>query len=76
MWQALLPAQSRIRSAGFKWRMKETIFLDEIERTWPLLCNSRLLRVLQEHAFERVGDNRPVEVDMPGRCRTTDCRPS
>jgi PAS domain S-box-containing protein len=40
-----------------------TIFLDEIGDTTPAL-QSKLLRVLQEKAFERVGDTRTRKVDV------------
>lgn len=40
-----------------------TIFLDEIGETTPEL-QVRLLRVLQEHEFERVGGTKPVKVDV------------
>lgn len=40
-----------------------TLFLDEIE-SMPLAAQVRLLRVLQERSFERVGGNDPIEVDI------------
>jgi len=40
-----------------------TAFLDEIGEMRPPL-QSQLLRVLQEHAFERVGGTRTIEVDV------------
>ena len=40
-----------------------TIFLDEIGDISPRI-QLNLLRVLQEHEFERVGDARPVKVDV------------
>ena len=40
-----------------------TAFLDEIGEMRPAL-QSKLLRVLQEHAFERVGGTRIIEVDV------------
>jgi transcriptional regulator with GAF, ATPase, and Fis domain len=39
-----------------------TIFLDEINSTTPHL-QVKLLRVLQEHEFERVGDTQTIRVD-------------
>ncbi len=40
-----------------------TIFLDEIGDITPAM-QTRLLRVLQEREFERVGENRPIHVDI------------
>jgi PAS domain S-box-containing protein len=40
-----------------------TIFLDEIGDL-PLLLQSKLLRVLQEGEFERLGDSRTISVDV------------
>ncbi len=40
-----------------------TIFLDEVGELAPAL-QAKLLRVLQEHAFERVGGTRTLEVDI------------
>ena len=40
-----------------------TLFLDEIGDISPDV-QKKLLRVLQEHEFERVGDNRPIRVDI------------
>ncbi|MGQ9630848.1 MAG: sigma-54 interaction domain-containing protein [bacterium] len=40
-----------------------TIFLDEIGELSPAL-QAKLLRVLQERAFERVGGNKTIEVDV------------
>jgi DNA-binding NtrC family response regulator len=40
-----------------------TIFLDEIGDMAPE-TQAKVLRVLQEHSFERVGGNSPVEVDV------------
>ena len=40
-----------------------TIFLDEIG-DMPLLLQSKLLRVLQEKSFERVGGNQTIHVDV------------
>jgi len=50
-----------------KGRLEEadggTIFLDEVGEL-PLSMQARILRVLQEKTFERVGGNRPVKVDI------------
>lgn len=40
-----------------------TIFLDEIGEL-SLVMQTKLLRVLQERTFERVGGNRPIKVDI------------
>lgn len=40
-----------------------TIFLDEIGEL-DLTCQVKMLRVLQEHTFERLGDIKPRRVDM------------
>jgi NtrC-family two-component system response regulator AlgB len=40
-----------------------TIFLDEIGEISPAL-QTKLLRFLQDHVFERVGDNKTIKVDV------------
>ena len=40
-----------------------TVFLDEVGELAPVL-QAKLLRVMQEHSFERVGGNRTLEVDI------------
>lgn len=40
-----------------------TLFLDEIGEL-PLAFQIKLLRVLQEHQIERLGSNRPIDVDV------------
>lgn len=46
----------------FEIALKGTIFLDEIGNLSPIL-QQKLLRVLQEREFERVGGNSPIHVD-------------
>lgn len=50
------------RTGRFEAAHTGTIFLDEINSTTPLL-QVKLLRVLQEQEFERVGDTQTVKVD-------------
>jgi transcriptional regulator with GAF, ATPase, and Fis domain len=52
------------RKAGkFESAQGGTIFLDEIGEL-PLATQPKLLRVLQEHAFERIGGSQSVEADF------------
>lgn len=46
-----------------------TLFLDEIGEL-PLLTQTKLLRVLEERQFERVGGTQPIEVDSRILCAT------
>ena len=50
------------RTGRFEAAHSGTIFLDEINSTTPLL-QVKLLRVLQEQEFERVGDTQTIHVD-------------
>src|SRR4029078_12942790 len=51
------------RIGRFELAHKGTIFLDEVEDI-PLDLQSKLLRVLQEHEFERLGSSRTLRVDV------------
>jgi len=51
------------KTGRFQKAHRGTIFLDEIGDISPAL-QLRLLRVLQEKEFERVGDSNPVKVDV------------
>ena len=59
---AFTNAASR-RLGRFELAHKGTIFLDEIGEM-PLAVQVKLLRVLQEHEFERVGSNQTVKTDI------------
>jgi len=54
---------ARDRQGRFQNADGGTIFLDEISEI-PLELQGKLLRVLQEHAFESVGDDRTRQVDV------------
>ncbi len=51
------------RKGRFELADGGTIFLDEVG-DMPLLAQSKLLRVLQEREFERLGASRPTRVDV------------
>ncbi len=53
----------RMQKGKFEAADGGTIFLDEISLLGPDL-QGKLLRVLQEHAFQRIGSNRRIEVDV------------
>lgn len=53
----------RTRVGRFEAANGGAIFLDEIGDL-PLTTQTKLLRVLQEKEFERVGDNRPITTDV------------
>ena len=51
------------RRGRFEEAQGGTIFLDEIGDVSPVV-QVKLLRVLQERTIERVGDNKPIPVDV------------
>jgi two-component system NtrC family response regulator len=51
------------RKGRFELADKGTLFLDELGEISPAL-QVKLLRVLQERTFERVGGNQPISVDV------------
>lgn len=53
----------RDKKGRFELAHRGTLFLDEVVDL-PKAAQSRLLRILQEGAFERVGDERTVSVDV------------
>jgi two-component system response regulator HydG len=59
---AFTGAQSR-RAGKFEAADRGTLFLDEVGEMEPAL-QAKLLRVLQERSFERVGGNEPIHVDV------------
>lgn len=52
-----------MRKGRFELADKGTIFLDEVGEI-PLALQAKLLRVLQEKSFERVGGGKTLEVDV------------
>jgi DNA-binding NtrC family response regulator len=59
----------RQRRGRFELAHKGTLFLDEIGEISPVV-QIKLLRVLQERQFERVGGNETIEVDVRLVCAT------
>ncbi len=57
------------RKGRFEVADKGTIFLDEIGDL-DMSCQVKLLRVLQQHTFEPLGESRPRKVDIRVVCAT------
>ena len=57
------------RTGRFEMADKGTIFLDEIGDL-DLSCQVKMLRVLQQHTFEPLGDSRQRKVDLRVVCAT------
>lgn len=54
---------SGLRQGRFELAAGGTLFLDEIG-DMPLAMQAKLLRILQERTFERVGGNKPIKTDV------------
>jgi len=52
-----------VRQGRLEQADKGTLFLDEVG-TMPMALQMKMLRVLQEREFERLGDNRTIKVDL------------
>jgi two-component system response regulator HydG len=59
----------RQRRGRFEMAHRGTLFLDEVGEI-SLIVQVKLLRVLQERTFERVGSNETIEVDVRLVCAT------
>ncbi len=57
------PARSATRQGRLEQAHKGTLFLDEVGTMSPAL-QAKLLRVLQEREFERVGDSHTIKIDV------------
>lgn len=57
------------REGRFRVAHRGTLLLDEIDAL-PVTAQAKLLRVIQEGEFERVGDSRPTKVDVRLICAT------
>ncbi|HNW59113.1 MAG TPA: sigma-54 dependent transcriptional regulator [bacterium] len=53
----------RVRTGRFEAANDGTLFIDEVG-DMPLPIQAKLLRVLQEQAFERLGSSTPIKVDV------------
>ena len=61
--QGAFTGAERARAGKIELAHGGTLFLDEIE-SMSLLMQSKLLRVLEDQKVQRLGGNRPIQVDM------------
>lgn len=59
----LLPVPALQRIGRFELADKSSLFLDEVG-DMPLELQPKLLRVLQEQEFERLGSNKIIQTDV------------